>query len=59
MMKGILSEFFIPVATDRGFRTVATKWTSDQASFPWDTSIFKVIDNLIIGAQKLKANRNH
>jgi hypothetical protein len=59
LMKEILSQFFVPVSSDQNFRIVASKWISNQSSFPWDTSIFKVIDNLIIGAQKLKANLDH
>ncbi len=52
MMKEIISEFFIPVAKDAGFRVRAESWINDQQAYPWDTSEFKVIDNLLIGAGK-------
>lgn len=52
MMKDIISEFFIPVAEDAAFSAHAEQWINDQQTYPWDTSIFKVIDNLLIGAGK-------
>jgi hypothetical protein len=51
-MKGIISEFFIPVASDKEFIDKITKWMERKDQYPWDTSIFKVIDNLIIGSKK-------
>jgi hypothetical protein len=52
LMKGIISEFFIPVASDKEFIDKITKWMERKDQYPWDTSIFKVIDNLIIGSKK-------
>jgi len=52
LMKEIILEFFIPVAKDAGFVNKAKAWISNQSKYPWDTSIFKVIDNLVIGARK-------
>ncbi len=34
------------------FKVKAEKWVSDQGNWPWDTSVLKVIDNLVIGAMK-------
>jgi len=51
LMKEIISDFFIPVAKDPEFKTLAAEWMAEQDQFPWDTSIFKVIDNLVIGAK--------
>jgi hypothetical protein len=53
LMKEILSEFFFPVWSNGKFRAVAAGWVADQTNFPWDTSILKVIDNLIIGARRM------
>jgi hypothetical protein len=53
LMREIVSEFFIPVAIDRKFRLLARRWMDNQRKYPWDTSILKVIDNLVIGAQKM------
>lgn len=50
LMRKILSEFYYPVANDREFQDKAEGWMTDKASFPWDTSILKIIDNLVIGA---------
>ncbi len=51
LMRKIIENFFIPVAKDNKFITMAKEWISNnQSQYLWDTSIFKVIDNLIIGA---------
>lgn len=50
IMHSLISEFFIPVATDKTFAARADKWIA--ARRPWDTSVMKVIDNLLIGARK-------
>lgn len=54
LMKEIISQFFVPVACDHQFTVFANKWISMQSTYPWDTSVFKVIDNLVIGAVKLE-----
>jgi len=52
LMREIIGDFFIPVASDPEFRRQAESWVAEQGLFPWDTSLFKVIDNLVIGAVK-------
>lgn len=52
LMKGIIAEFFIPVSMDNTFQTTAKRWLADQDNYPWDTSTFKIIDNLVIGVRK-------
>jgi hypothetical protein len=52
LMKDIISNFFIPVASDAKFESKASKWISRKDVYPWDTSILKVVDNLIIGSKK-------
>ncbi len=52
LMKEIISEFFIPIAQNPLFSSQALTWVSNQSEYPWDTSIPKVIDNLVIGAKK-------
>ena len=52
IMKGFISDFFVPVARDQKFISKAYTWISNQERYPWDTSIFKVVDNLVIGAKK-------
>lgn len=54
LMKEIISVFFIPVAKDENFLKQANEWGSKQEIYPWDTSVFKIIDNLIIGVRKLQ-----
>ena len=53
LMREIISGFFIPVSVNPVFQLAAKGWMADQTAFPWDTSIPKIIDNLIIGARKL------
>lgn len=50
LMREIIENFFIPVAKNSNFKNKASNWIDNQSKYPWDTSIFKVIDNLIIGA---------
>ena len=50
VMRSLIEGFFIPVATDVGFAAKAKGWMS--AGHPWDTSVMKIIDNLLIGARK-------
>jgi hypothetical protein len=50
-MRVIIEKLFIPVALDENFQQLAHQWMADPTRHPWDTSIFKIIDNLIIGRQ--------
>lgn len=52
LVRSIVSDFFIPVACDHAFCQKAANWMANQDKFPWDTSILKVIDNLVIGSRK-------
>ncbi len=52
LMKEIIKDFFIPIACDQDFIQQARIWMAHQEEYPWDTSVFKVIDNLVIGARK-------
>jgi hypothetical protein len=51
-MRSIIERLFIPVASVETFKQRASTWMADKEKFPWDTSIFKIIDNLIIGARQ-------
>jgi len=52
IMMGIISDFFIPVASDNDFEKKALNWIERKNEYPWDTSILKVVDNLVIGRKK-------
>jgi len=52
LMRGIIEDFFIPVAKDSKLISLAKDWMSDPDNFPWDTSILKIVDNLVIGSRK-------
>lgn len=52
LFRKIHEEFFYPIANDPTFRSMAAQWIADQCKWPWDTSILKVVDNLVIGAMK-------
>jgi hypothetical protein len=49
-MREIICGFFIPVAADATFAAKAQGWLAAQN--PWDTSVMKLIDNLLIGSRK-------
>jgi hypothetical protein len=51
-MRIIIENFFIPVVSDVSFRQKAVRWLERQEVYPWDTSMMKIADNLIIGAVK-------
>lgn len=51
-LKEIVSDFFIPVASNTDFHLKASKWIANQDQYPWDTSVLKVVDNLLIGSMK-------
>ena len=51
-LKDIVSDFFIPVASNSAFNAKASKWIANSGAHPWDTSVMKVIDNLLIGSRK-------
>ncbi len=52
IMKVIILDFFIPVACDKELGRKASRWMANQDEYPWDTSILKVVDNLVIGSGK-------
>lgn len=37
------------------FEVIAHGWIAQKNKYPWDTSLLKIIDNLVIGAKKQKA----
>jgi len=49
-MRALITGFFIPVAMDTAFAAKAGLWLA--AKRPWDTSVMKIVDNLLIGSQK-------
>jgi hypothetical protein len=52
MMRGFIAGFFIPIASDPALIQRTGRWIASPDTYPWDTSVFKVIDNLIIGSMK-------
>jgi len=52
IMKEIISKFFIPVASDTTFYFKAEQWMKRNEDYPLDTSVLKVVDNLVIGSKK-------
>lgn len=50
LMHKILSDFFYPIASNVEFQKMSNEWLANTDTYPWDTSILKVIDNLVIGA---------
>ena len=52
IMKEIISDFFIPIICDAEYNVKASEWMASQTQYPWDTSLLKVVDNLVIGSRK-------
>ena len=51
LMREFIEEFFIPVISNKGFEEKAAAWLGEQEKYSWDTSMMKIVDNLIIGAK--------
>jgi len=49
VMREIIDDFFIPIATNPLIKIYANEWMRNTSKFPWDTSMMKMVDNLIIG----------
>ncbi len=56
LMMYIISGFFVPVAADHDFDRTARMWVDQDVYYPWDTSLMKIVDNLIIGKKKLSGS---
>lgn len=52
-MREIILGFFIPVAANPIFAAKARDWITDENA--WDTSVMKLIDNLLIGSRRFEA----
>lgn len=55
-MRDIISTFFIPVISDSDYASSASMWMGNLDLHPWDTSLMKVVDNLIIGSSRAIAS---
>lgn len=50
VFKKLMEEFYYKIIFEKGFRDMASKWLVKRNEFPWDTSLLKIVDNLIIGS---------
>ena len=50
LTRRIIENFFIPVAKDDKFISRSKCWMEKREKYPWDSSPFKIIDNLTIAA---------
>lgn len=53
IMREIVESFFIPIVADQNFELLANRWLTCRMEYPWDTSMMKIVDNLVIGALKV------
>jgi len=51
-MREIIEYFFMPITCNQEFKSKAEKWMANNTAFPWDTSLLKIADNLVIGSFK-------
>ena len=58
LMRKIHEEFYYPISYNEIFQNKARTWASNSEAFPWDTSMLKIIDNLVIGAMRKKNDTN-
>jgi hypothetical protein len=52
-LRDILENFFYPILASSVFAVKAETWMRQSAKYKWDTSLLKIVDNLVIGLQKL------
>jgi len=52
LMKEIIANFFMPIVLDAEFVLKGSGWMMKNEVYPWDTSILKIVDNLLIGSVK-------
>jgi hypothetical protein len=57
LMKAIISQFFIPIVSNPDFSVISDYWMKKISIYPWDTSTFKIVDNLVIGQKKLMSTQ--
>ena len=57
-LQEILTGFFYPLAQSSIVRSKTNQWLQQQDQFKWDTSVLKIIDNLVIGLTKMSRARN-
>jgi hypothetical protein len=55
-MREMLERFFWPVAKDATIRRKCEEWMRQPDKFQWDTSFVKIVDNLVIGCRKHRAD---
>ena len=55
LLRTIISDFFIPVASSRELEAASLRWIGRNDQYPWDTSVMKIVDNLVIGSKKVKS----
>jgi hypothetical protein len=53
-LENIIKEFYIPASKDQLFLEKNKVWSRFKPKYFWDTSKFKVIDNIIMGIQRDK-----
>jgi hypothetical protein len=57
-VRHIHQEFFYPLLSNRTFLAKAEKWVADAMQFKWDTSSLKILDNLVVGCQRIRKAPN-
>ncbi|MDA8239284.1 MAG: hypothetical protein M0Z67_02810 [Nitrospiraceae bacterium] len=54
LMCKIHREFYYSISDNKDFQNKTESWMSNSRLYPWDTSVLKIIDNLVIGAMRKK-----
>jgi hypothetical protein len=49
LLRGILESFFYPILQEGRFKDAAKRWCASEPPYLWDTSLLKIVDNLLVG----------
>lgn len=54
LFERFLKYFFHPAMNSDLFRSACSKWRETNTQFPWDTSVLKTLDNVLVGHMRLE-----
>ncbi|MBH2010698.1 MAG: hypothetical protein I8H71_13425 [Xanthomonadaceae bacterium] len=55
LFRGFLESFFYPLLAEEALALAAAKWSGEADRFPWNTSLLKTVDNLLVGHMRRDA----
>ncbi|WP_349741503.1 hypothetical protein [Roseateles cavernae] len=49
LLRGFLEGFFYPILAEKSLSVAAARWAAEASRYPWNTSLLKTVDNLLVG----------